>query len=214
MTQYFSRDFTEQAWVYITTHRFGQKYIAERCGIKVKELREIIAESNDPRLLNDILFYSGAKVDVSIVDELFVAPSCSVCCGSYRIIKQRMSINTLVSLCNDFTEGGDINDGDVFRLFEVSNRRFVIVYRDFEVFVIEVDRTWIHFDKTKEILIKQTCNFQENDVFSALAKAVLIQFIADIDHVKTPQEYYGFIERLAYLAMSFEDALPRTLFEE
>tara|TARA_Y100001970_G_scaffold294258_1_gene449326 strand:+ start:18414 stop:19058 length:645 start_codon:yes stop_codon:yes gene_type:complete len=214
MTQYFSSDFTEQAWIYISTHRFGQKYIAERCGMKVQKLKSVIEESNDPRLLDDILFYSGAKINVSIVDELFVTPNFSVCSGSYRLIKQRMSINTLVSLCNDFTAGGDINDGDVFRLLDVSKRRFVIIYRDFNVFVIEVDRTWIHFEKVNEILIKQTCNFQENGVFSALAKAVLIQFVSDVDHVQTPQQYYGVIDRLAYLAMSFEETLPRVLVND
>tara|TARA_B110001454_G_C12679657_1_gene417434 strand:+ start:441 stop:578 length:138 start_codon:yes stop_codon:yes gene_type:complete len=44
MNQYFSNTFSEDAWGYITTHLFGHKYIAQRCGLTVKDLRKTISE--------------------------------------------------------------------------------------------------------------------------------------------------------------------------
>lgn len=49
MPQYFSPDFAKDAWDFIATHFFGDKYIAERCGLTVKELRTVLKESRDPR---------------------------------------------------------------------------------------------------------------------------------------------------------------------
>jgi len=209
--QYFSPEFSEDAWCYITTNFFGQKYIAQRCGLTVKDLRRTLTESNDAKKLNDILFYAGAKIDVSIVNELFVTQCNEVCPGSYRVIKQRMSIKTLVNLCNDFTGGGDIGDGDVYRLISILDRNFVFIYRSYETHVIEIQQDWTHFNKVQDILTEQTCNLQINGDLSPLSAAVIKNFIIDVNNAETPQDYYRLIERFNGLAGYFETSLPRTL---
>lgn len=211
MPQYFSSDFEQDAWSFITTHLFGHKYIAQRCFLTVKELRETLKKSNDPRELDDILFFAGAKIDVSIVDRLFVTSCTQVCRGSYRIIDQRMSVKTLVKLCNDFTDYGDISEGDVYRIIEILGKKLILINRSHETHVIEIKKDWVYFDKTQNILLKQTCNLQTEGGLSPLAIAVTTRFINDLDYVQTAQDYYKLINEFNSLACHFETSLPRVL---
>lgn len=203
--QYFCNNFSEDAWCYITTHFFGQKYIAQRSGLTVKALRTKINESRDARALNDILFYAGAKIDVSIVDELFVNKCSDICPGSYRYINQRMSIKTLVNLCNDFTGGGDICEGAIYRCIELLDSHFVFIHYAYETHIIEIQRNWVHFHKLQDILTQQTCNLQVEGGLSHLSMLIISDFIKDVSNVETPQEYYSLIERLNKLAIHFEN---------
>lgn len=211
MPQFFSCDFPKDAWDFIETHFFGDKYIAQRCCLTVKELRTVLKESRDPRAIDDILFYAGACIELSIVDELYVTRSSQICSGSYRIIKQRMSIKTLVHLCNDFTDCGDICDGDVYRIIEISGVTLVLIHHSDETHIIEVKRDWVHFDKLQTILLKQTYGLQINGGLSPLSTAVINQFLIDLNGIETAQEYYQLVNNFNRLASHFENSLPRTL---
>lgn len=212
MPRYFSRDFSKDAWDFIATHFFGDKYIAERCGLTVKELRTVLKESRDPREIDDILFYAGACVELSIVDEYYVTRSSQICSGSYRIINKRMSIKTLVHLCNDFTDCGDICDGDVYRIIDISGMTLVLIHHSDETHIIEIDKDWVHFDKLQTILLKQTCDLQTEGALSPLCIAVINNFVIELDGIESAQEYYRLIDKFNRLASHFETSLPRTLY--
>lgn len=105
---------------------FGAKYVAERCGVTIKSLRDsVFAASLDLDYLEQVIFCCGAKFAASIDDELFVQPDYSVCPGSFRHCKGRQTIRSFISFLNEVSGGGDINDGDFLTTIKFEDRVFV-----------------------------------------------------------------------------------------
>jgi hypothetical protein len=204
MATYIPQVLANEIWFYISTHYFGQKYIAERTGITVKNLKERVYDWNG--ILESIDFpmsMSGSRLEVSIADEVYAEPSTAFCNGSFRHIRQRMPIKGLINFLSDLTEGGDINCDDFFCLEYIEERYFIYIHRQ-STHVIEVHPDWFAFDDIENILVDSGLNFQGINILSNASRSIFSYLIKKFSLKDTPQEYYKKIDELNSHSFAFE----------
>ena len=196
--------FSKSAWLYINTYIFGAKYIANRCGLTVSELKDKVNNCTESIQLEKALFYAGARVDVTTIsNELFVSPSDALCRGSYRHISKRLSMNSLITLCEDLTGGGDICEGDIYRIIEVCDKKLILIHHSCNTHVIEIDKNWLHYLKLESILEKYTCNLQVEDEISPANIASIKYFIQSLNSLTSANDYYRLIDYFNDCASGF-----------
>lgn len=200
--EYFCEGFSKDAWSYIRTSFWGEKTIALKCELSTKKLKSTIQNSRDPQYLNDLLYFAGARVAVNH-SELFVQPDYTDCPGSIRLVSGNTPINTLITLCDDFTGGGDICEYNTYRVLELSQNKYVVIHHGDRTHIIEIDQSWKHFSKVEEILTKQTENLQTDAKFSLLSIAILIQFLRDCTEITSPYGHFDLIKKLNKVAPFF-----------
>lgn len=199
MQEYFCQEFSKDAWSYIRTSFWGEKIIANKCGLSIKELKSTIQNSRDSQYLNNLLYVAGARVAESH-GELFVQPDYTDCPGSIRLVSGNTPIDTLITLCEDFTCGGDICEYDTYRVLELSQNKYVVIHHDGHTHIIEINQSWKHFDKVEELLIKQTENLQTEGKFTQLSIAILVQFLRDCAEISNPYGHLDLIKKLNNIA--------------
>lgn len=210
MAYYYPDVLGKDSWFYIVTHFFGSQYIAKRCGMKIAELKDyVFSWDGKDSTLEHALFCSGAMLDASIGDELFVSPSYQMCKGSYRICKQRLPIKDLIRFLNDVSLGGDITFGDFLSVEHIQDRVFVFAHFQFKhTHLIEIDSSWGSSDNIEELLDKKLLGFQGSSVLSSLSLTILEVLIETFDNLDNPQDYYRAVNDLHDWANRFEYAYP------
>lgn len=203
---YFQPTLSREIWFYIETHFYGAKYVAERCGVTIKSLREsVFAASLDLDYLERVIFCCGTKFAVSISDELFVQPDYSVCPGSFRHCKGRQTIRSFISFLNEVSGGGDINDGDFLTTIKFEDRVFVFCHQQSQyTHIIEVHPCCKSRDNLEAFLEKNLCNYQTQSNLSPLSLKVLETMITSFDGIVNRHDYYETVSNLHYWANHFE----------
>ncbi|WP_064663923.1 hypothetical protein [Pseudoalteromonas sp. MQS005] len=188
---YFQPALSREIWFYIETHFYGAKYVAERCGVTIKSLREsVFAASLDLDYLERVIFCCGAKFALSISDELFVQPDYSVCSGSFRHCKGRQSIRNCIPFLSEASGGGDINEGDFLTTLKFENRVFVFCHQQYQhTHVIEVHPCCKSRKNLEAFLDKNLCNYQKQSNLSPLSLRVLETMILSFDDIFNRHEY-------------------------
>lgn len=204
MATYTPQVLANEIWFYISTHYFGQKYIAERTGITVKNLKERVYDWDGTLESIDFpMLMSGSRLEVSIADEVYTKPSTAFCNGSFRHLRQRMPTKDLINFLSDLTGGGDINCDDFFCLEYIEERCFIYVHRC-STHVIEVHPDWFAFNDIEIILINSDLKFQGKNILSKASHPIFTYLINKFSLQDTAQEYYKKIDELNYHSGSFE----------
>lgn len=200
--EYFCEGFSKDAWSYIRTSFWGEKIVAHKCGLSTKELKSTIQNSRDPQYLNNLLYVAGARVAENH-GELFVQPDYTDCPGSIRLVGGNTPTNTLITLCDDFTCGGDICEYNTYKVLELSQSKYVVIHHGDRTHIIEIAQNWKHFSKVEEILTKQTENLQTDGQFSPLSIAIMAQFLRDCAEITSPYGHFDLIKKLNNVAPYF-----------
>jgi hypothetical protein len=203
---YFQPVLSKEIWFYIESHFYGTKYIAGRCGITVKSLRErVFNDTLDLDYLEHALFCCGAKYAASISGELFIQPDYSVCLGSFRHCKGRQSIRSFIPFLNEVSGGGDINDGDFLTTIKFNDRVFVFCHQQYQhTHIIEVHPSCKGRDNLEALLDKNLCNYETQSNLSPLSLKVLETMIISFDGIVNGQDYYKAVSNLHYWANHLE----------
>lgn len=216
---YYQPALSREIWFYIETHFFGAKYVAERCGVTIKSLRDsVFAASLDLDYLEQVIFCCGAKFAASIDDELFVQPDYSVCPGSFRHCKGRQSMRNYFQFLNEVSGGGDINDGDFLTTINIEDRVFVFCHQQYQhTHIIEVHQGCKSLDNLELTLEKNLCNYQIQSNLSSLSVKVIETMILSFDVIVNRHDYYTTVSNLHYwanhleLSSDIQPKLKRTL---
>lgn len=203
---YFQPALSQEIWFYIETHFFGAKYVAERCGVTIKFLRESVFDASlDLDYLGRVIFCCGAKFAVSISNELFVQPDYSVCSGGFRHCKGRQSIRSFISFLNEVSGGGDINDGDFLTTINFKDRVFVFCHQQYQyTHIIEVHPCCKSRENLEDFLNKNLCNYQTQNNLSPLSLKVLEAMLKSFDGIVNRHDYYESVSNLHHWANHFE----------
>jgi hypothetical protein len=203
---YFQPNLSKEIWFYIESHFYGAKYVAERCGITIKSLRESVFNENlDLDYLEHVLFCCGAKFAVSINKELFVQPDYSVCAGSFRHCKGRQSIRSFIPFLNEVSGGGDINEGDFLTTIQFEDRVFVFSHQQYQhTHIVEVHPSCKGRDNLVVLLDKSLCNYQTEINLSPLSLKLLETMFISFDYIENRKDYYTKVSNLHYWANSLE----------
>ncbi|WP_024608502.1 hypothetical protein [Pseudoalteromonas sp. TAB23] len=203
---YFQPALSKEIWFYIESHFHGAKYVAQRCGITIKSLRELVFNDNlDLDYLEHVLFLCGAKYAISITEELFIQPDYSVCLGSFRHCKGRQSIRSFIPFLNEVSGGGDINDGDFLTTIKFKDRVFVLSHQQYQhTHIIEVHPCCKGLDNIEALLDKNLCNYQTQNNLSPLSLKVLETKIISFDDIVNRHDYYKTVSNLHYWANHLE----------
>ena len=203
---YFQPALSREIWFYIETHFYGAKYVAERCAVTIKSLRESVFDGSlDLDYLEHVLFASGAKFGVSMSEELFVLPDYTVCPGSFRHCKGRQTIRSFISFLNEVSGGGDINDGDFLTTIKFEDRVFVFCHQQSQyTHIIEVHPCCKSRDNLEAFLEKNLCNYQAQSNLSPLSITVLETMLLSFDNLINRHDYATTVSNLHYWANYLE----------
>jgi hypothetical protein len=204
MATYIPEVLANEIWFFISTHYFGQKYIANRTGITVNKLKKRIYDWDGKLESIDFpMSMSSSRLEVSIADEIYTEHSSAFCNGSFRHIRQRMPIKGLLNFLGQLTGGGDINCDDFFCLEYIEKRCFIYVHRC-STHVIEVHPDWFAFEDIKNILVNSGLKFQGENILSNASHPIFTHLIKKFSLNDTPQEYYKKINELNSHSGAFE----------
>ncbi|MDC9563380.1 MULTISPECIES: hypothetical protein [unclassified Pseudoalteromonas] len=203
---YFQHALSREIWFYIETHFYGAKYVAERCAVTIKSLRESVFDGSlDLDYLDHVLFAAGAKFGVSLSEELFVQPDYTVCPGSFRHCKGRQTIRSFISFLNEVSGGGDINDGDFLTTIKFEDRVFVFCHQQSQyTHIIEVHPCCKSRENLETFLEKNLCNYQAQSNLSPLSIKVLETMLLSFDNLINRHDYATTVSNLHYWANHLE----------
>ena len=206
MSHYYPEELAKEMWFYISTHFFGAKYVAGRCNITSTALRDrVFSWDGKYESVEHALICAGCDLEESVAEELYIAPISEAGRGSYRHCKQRQSAQGIIKFLSDVSCGGDVNYGDFLSLEELNGRLFILSHQQFSnTHIIEVDQSWVGYDKLAETLNKQLCNFQGQSVLSPLSLKLLESIVAQFDSAEECNDYYRALDNMHSWANHFE----------